>query len=138
MTALDDKVVFEHKGKAASLSIVVLKRQVQAPNENEITLSISTTSITILNMQNAEAKIGQCQWQDSMTFGGLLPGRTYTIEVRYKETEFTFASTVTTIQVATNKLLQSAIDDDDFVVSVNGNTIVVGTRGQKIYGVLIK
>ena len=125
LTSLDKKIVFSFKGKTASIDIEVTKYITQAPKESDISYHITSHSITILSLQNAEYKIGDSDWQDGNTFGGLLAGQEYVIKVRYKETDSTFASNELTLKVTTNKGIQEAVAESDFVISKSGTTITI-------------
>lgn len=125
LTAQDSNVIFTYKGKSVSLSIEVSKHITQAPSESDVSFYVTSNSITILSLQNAEYKIGDSDWRDSNTFGGLLAGEQYKITVRYKETESNLASSELTLQVTTNKGIQEAVAEKDFVITKSGNAITI-------------
>ena len=122
LTVEDTVVTFSYGGKTATQNITVLKRNVQAPTEQEVLYTTSSNSITITSLSGAEYKIGDGVWQDSNTFGGLGAGRTYSISVRYKETDATYASEVTTVQITTSKGIQSAISESELQITFDSPT----------------
>ena len=122
LTVEDTVVTFSYGGKTATQNITVLKRNVQAHTKQEVLYTTSSNSITITSLSGAEYKIGDGVWQDSNTFGGLGAGRTYSISVRYKETDATYASEVTTVQITTSKGIQSAISESELQITFDSPT----------------
>ena len=70
-----------------------------APTANNKT----DNSITLNEINGAEYKIEDGNWQDSPEFTGLIPDTTYTFYARYKETNTHFASDLTGASITTEK-----------------------------------
>jgi hypothetical protein len=86
---------------------------------------MTTTVVTLNTIPGAEYRIGNANWQDSPTFGGLVPNTAYTFYARMKETDTHNASP------ASGKLSVTTHTDADaglLSLAVNGNPLSVAGR----------
>jgi hypothetical protein len=71
--------------------ITTLKADQDAPDA-PVSDNISATSVTLKEIQGAEYKMDEGEWQDGASFTGLDPAATYTFYARLKETDTQFPS----------------------------------------------
>ena len=117
LTQNDTTITFSYGGQSTTLQITVLKKTVLAPKVEDIKYYTTSNSITITSLSGAEYKLNDGIFVDSNTFGDLRPGQTYTITVRYKETDANYASPETSISITTSKELQSAVPESAFLIT---------------------
>ena len=95
----------QYASDITAVSITLEKLEQSTPSSITET-SKTPTSITMPVIENIEYSLNNETWQDSNVFNDLTPGQTYTVFVRYKETNTQYASDVISVEITLDKLTQ--------------------------------
>ena len=114
----DTCVTFSYGGKTVSVEIDVIKKTLSAPNIENLKYTVTSNSITLGVISNAEYKINDGVFRDSNSFGGLSPNKEYTIYIRFKESDYNYASPEASIKITTLKTTQNAIPESQLKVDI--------------------
>ncbi|MBQ7977268.1 MAG: leucine-rich repeat protein [Clostridia bacterium] len=110
-------------GDANSITITTEKTEQTAPVIECV--EVTTDSITVTALENAEYSLDGVIWQDCNVFNGLNPATTYTIFAHYKETQTQLQSPNAEISITTDKTVnESTVDTKDVaIMNFNANLI---------------
>ena len=122
LTVNDTYVTFSYGGKTAKIDITVTKKSLSAPNIENIKYTVTSNSITLQVISGAEYKINDGIFRDTNSFGGLSPNKEYTIYIRFKESDYNYASPESSVKITTLKANQGAIPESQLKVDILSST----------------
>lgn len=91
-----------YASESVSVQVSTLKNSQGSPQVTQAQ-EVTIDTITMPVIAGAEYSLNCEVWQDSNVFSGLELGQTYTIYIRYKETDTHYASDIAQIEITTSK-----------------------------------